>query len=179
MAGQLIPMETAKRYVVRFVQGETFQMISKFKKALILLFIISIIGFLYWLFVGTGDISSAIYRTKDDALKARAVGEHKWLPHNIPDGALNIYEVHDIDTNEVFFSFYLEAGVGALPIDCMSSAGSLKFPYKSARNMRVPEIVPRQIDNVDYLKCSGSSYDYGMIFDRESNKAYGWSIGRL
>lgn len=46
----------------------------------------------------------------EDAQKANAVGESKWLPDWLPNAATNIREVHNIDTNQVWLEFHIESG---------------------------------------------------------------------
>jgi hypothetical protein len=67
---------------------------------------------------GCGEVTSAEYADRHEAIARRAIGESKWLPAWLPDGAVDIREAHDVDTNESWLVFRLSKGPLTLPRDC-------------------------------------------------------------
>lgn len=54
------------------------------------------------------------YENLDKARRSGAV-ERGWVPSTLPDGAEQILEVHDLDTNEVWGCFQLTHGSAVVP----------------------------------------------------------------
>jgi len=51
------------------------------------------------------ETKTSQYISYNDAKKANAIGEEKWLPIWLPDDSFEISETHNIDTNETWLRF--------------------------------------------------------------------------
>ena len=126
------------------------------------------------------DVSSARYASYEVAMRAEALGPGKWLPGDIPSTAMDITETHDIDTNEVWFSYRDKAG--NRPPHCrVVDAGSVVVPRR-IRHGEVGALVDRLTDLVQsrqgaFHACRGEAFDYFLATDPASGLVLGWSHG--
>ncbi|MDQ0704756.1 hypothetical protein QF043_003548 [Pseudomonas sp. W3I7] len=142
---------------------------------------------LFFLFVplallacGRLDISSSRYETYAAALDAGAIGPGRWLPSQLPASAVGIRETHDIDTNEVWFSY--ASASNRPPEECSELlADQLRLPrtrwvYEVEEFFRGLKDVQAS-GRASFHSCHGAGYDYYLVIDPERNLAYGWSLG--
>jgi hypothetical protein len=54
------------------------------------------------------------YATVSEARQQDALGDHRWIPPIVPDGATDIFEFHNIDTNATWGCFRLNGGADRL-----------------------------------------------------------------
>ena len=59
-------------------------------------------------FFDRAETAISKFATYEDAQKAGAIGESKWLPDWLPKTATNIHETHNIDTNQVWLEFRVD-----------------------------------------------------------------------
>lgn len=142
---------------------------------------------LFFLFVplallacGRLDISSNRYESYAAALDADAIGQGRWLPSQLPVSAVGIRETHDIDTNEVWFSY--ASASSRPPEECSKLlADQLRLPR--SRWVHEVEEFFRGLKDVQasgrasFYSCHDAGYDYYLVIDPERNLAYGWSLG--
>ena len=61
------------------------------------------------------------YENIDEAVKAGAV-ERGWVPAWLPEGAVNLHEKHDLDSNASILRFSFALTDFAIPLDCQETA---------------------------------------------------------
>lgn len=128
------------------------------------------------------EVSSTSYTSYDDAMSKGAIGVYKWLPSIIPKSAYQINESHDVDSNEVWFTFRFNDQFGSLPDGC-SRTNRDAITIRSPRGWdRFPNFVRKARadvikQSVHLYKCHGESFHYFFAIDEEANSAIGWSNG--
>jgi hypothetical protein len=76
----------------------------------------------------TSDVFESEFAT-GRALKAAGLIERGWVPAWFPDEAMDVHEIHDIDTNDVAFAFSLPAGSRwAPPASCTPASPGVIGP---------------------------------------------------
>jgi hypothetical protein len=150
----------------------------------------SILGLVGLLFVAVAaalglyscEVSSTSYATYEKAESNGAIGQYKWLPSDIPTTAKEIQESHDVDSNEVWFTFAYE-GVFEPSADTCNTVerGSVQI-RQPKRWDRFPGFVKQaRIDAVGlgmvWFSCRGESFTYFLAVDRPGRRIIGWSNG--
>jgi len=106
----------------------------------------------------TDDVLDASYATQAEAVKAGAIAQG-WAPSWIPPQAFNLYEVHDVDSNESALAFRLPTKLAWRP------------PAASCRNANAGEFyeprfdrdwIPESLDNYDFYSCQEGSQRVGV-----------------
>lgn len=126
------------------------------------------------------DVSSQNYKSHAEASDAGALGKGMWLPGGLPKNAVDIREAHDVDTNEVWFSYSDTSN--ETPSECSEIAW---VGVLAPRVRRVTEIdeFSRNVRSLQrsgrghLYRCRGEEYDYYLAVDPRSNQAFGWSLG--
>lgn len=131
---------------------------------------------------GRVDISSSRYESYAAARAADAIGQGRWLPSQLPESATGIRETHDIDTNEVWFSY--ASASSSPPGGCSTlTADELRLPR--VRSVNEVEAFFRGLKGAQASgrarlhQCHETGYDYYLVIDPEGNLAYGWSLGGM
>lgn len=135
---------------------------------------------------GEGDVASNTYETFDAAAKA-GVFEAGWLPRTLPRSAVNISEVHNIDTSELWVRFsYSGDDIQALVKECRAE-NHVEFP-KTKRTKRnaawwpdelTKDSDPRRRARWTILSCPSmrhaqSTRAANIAFDPTSRTAWYW-----
>jgi hypothetical protein len=134
--------------------------------------------------LGNAYVVDNYYEDYATALAANAVADAapsttKWLPGLLPPSALDVYERHSLDTNEIWVSFsFSEVDLPIMQASCSKVAVSdVQFPRdpNSLRGAGEVNWWPdtRGLSNrrYDYLRCSGKCW---VALDNNSNKAFYW-----
>ena len=136
------------------------------------------------LLVGLGlyscEVSSARYSSYADAAYVGALGAYKWLPSLIPSTATAIRESHDVDSNEVWFTFGFENGFDPLQHSCTATtrgAISMRIPHRWDRFPKFVKIARNEIANTEMqlYACQGDSFPFFLALNRKERRAIGWS----
>jgi hypothetical protein len=68
-----------------------------------------------------GETIESTYENLNEAVAAGAV-ERGWVPEWLPDGAVNLHEKHDLDSNASILRFSVALTDFAIPLDCQGTA---------------------------------------------------------
>lgn len=127
------------------------------------------------------EVSTASYTSYDEAKSRGAIGAYKWLPSLIPTSARDIRESHDVDSNEVWFTFVFDGNFEPPPDMCSGVDRSEivmrapkrwdRFP-KFVRDARSQALQPAKL----LFACHGESYRFFLAVDKAEGRAIGWSI---
>lgn len=128
------------------------------------------------------EVSSARYETHAAAEFAGALGEGKWLPASLPRSASSIEEAHDSDTNEVWFTYVGTDPAALVPSTCtlVERAGIFAPDFGRAKGIAsfAGEVEKAlHVPSGQFYRCKGDSYDYELVLDKSSMRAWGWSVG--
>ena len=124
---------------------------------------------------GCGEVTSAGYADRNEALARKAIGESKWLPDWLPEDAVDIKEAHDVDTNASWLVFSLGSGSLTLPVDCKQISRP-QMPEK-----RVMRRFPRFAQDAwsrasshagEFYLCSERNAERWILHDEELNLVY-------
>ncbi|SFV53058.1 hypothetical protein MNB_SV-6-17 [hydrothermal vent metagenome] len=74
-------------------------------KKILIAMLLFFIGVYFMLTYYFGDVQINKYSDRDTVIQQKAI-KRGWVPAILPKSAYNISETHDIDTNELFGSFY-------------------------------------------------------------------------
>lgn len=121
------------------------------------------------------------FDTYDAAAVKNAIGEWKWLPQGLPPSAIDIRETHNIDTNEVWFSYKdpdLRVPAGCVQIT-PESATAPRITKASGESKRVASLASSLLESRDapIYACNDEAYRYLVAVDRSSGMVVGWSTG--
>jgi hypothetical protein len=97
----------------------------------------------------TDDVLDARYATKAEAVAAGAT-ERGWIPSWVPPQASDLYEVHDVDTNESSLAFRLPAELAWRPPAASCQAADAGEFYRPKFDR---EWIPQALDNYDFYSC--------------------------
>jgi len=128
------------------------------------------------------EVSAVRYQDRSAAELAGALGPGKWLPTEVPLSAVSIEEAHDSDTNEVWFTYAVADVSTPVPSGCVAvTSDEAKVPDFD-RAVRIAPFAGRiqhlwGASGVGFYRCNGDSYDYDLVFDKESKQAWAWSLG--
>jgi hypothetical protein len=128
------------------------------------------------------EVTSNSYSTYQEAEANGAVGQYKWLPAGLPTTARDIRESHDVDSNEVWFTFVYDGVFEPAPDTCESvERGSVQM-RQPKRWDRFPGFVKKaRVDAMSpgmvWFFCMGESFRYFLAVDRPGRRAIGWSNG--
>ncbi|MGO4550470.1 hypothetical protein AB4059_05125 [Lysobacter sp. 2RAF19] len=127
------------------------------------------------------DIASQSYTSYGAARDAGALGKWKWLPSDLPESARDIREMHDVDTNEVWFSY--QDPSGNAPSKCEKIRWADIRAPRDSRTREVAEfdrqIASSHMSGGQLYRCVGESYGYQLAVNPKSGRAYGWSRGDI
>jgi hypothetical protein len=124
------------------------------------------------------------YPKYEDAVKDGAINRG-WLPEIVPATAIEIYEQHDLDTNDVWIRFTLssserESIIRNLNILSHKEIIEIKLRNPSSVNWWFEGVIQQSPENDNALnaniyavKCFGGRNGY-IAFDRTSQKVYYW-----
>lgn len=123
---------------------------------------------------GCWEMSEVSYKDVEEARKASAIGESKWLPEWLPEGAHDIREAHDVDTNQSWLSFRLGTPL-SLPSSC-SRVESLEL-MSSKEVSRFPGFVQDSHARVEQLKgefyeCAEGGSIRWVAIDGDARRVY-------
>lgn len=126
------------------------------------------------------EVSSISYASYEEAKSRGAIGTYKWLPSVIPTSARDILESHDVDSNEVWFTFVFDGNFVPPPEACSAvdrsavvirtPSGWDRFP-KFVREARGQALQPGML----LFACQGESYPLFLAVDQAQRRAIGWS----
>jgi hypothetical protein len=132
--------------------------------------------------IACSERATKYYPKYEDASIDGAV-KRGWIPEIVPKTATEIYEQHDLDTNEVWIRFNVQgkenggvtAGLKKLTDDEISK---IKLMYPAKVNWWFEVLIQQSPSNDNALnaevfrvKCNGDGY---LAIDRVSEKAYYW-----
>lgn len=156
---------------------------SKLKQRLIwigLSMMVIVLSTLYLIRLAEMPISE--YANYEDARKANAVGKSKWLPSWLPEAAINIREVHSIDTNQVWLEFRIDSANALIAQGCELVAQSQykeKLPdaTESLATKMGRDLTALLTDKeVQLYACKDQlNLMWGVIFQPASKTAWGWN----
>ena len=124
------------------------------------------------------------YSTYSEVIEKNAIGPGRWLPEFLPKGAINIEEVHKIDTSERWISFTLQKNEALdfsrslVPVTLSEAKSSL---YRvSSRTSGWPKVLRNKksssIDKKDNLSTYKTSDGaYGVAIDFAKQRIFIWS----
>lgn len=127
------------------------------------------------------EISENAYADYDEAMKAGAIGEEKWLPKFLPVSAKDIRELHNLDTNEQWVRFrFASTESEQLTHSCGGKTRSeIRLPGKDAGDwwpnplrQGAPDPSPGEYL---YFSCGAARY---LAIRTNNNVAFFWSTGR-
>ncbi|MBB6066273.1 hypothetical protein [Pseudoxanthomonas broegbernensis] len=126
---------------------------------------------------GCGEVTIAKYADRNDALAREAIGESKWLPAWLPEGAVAIRETHDVDTNESWLVFRLNGDKLTLPSKC-ELADKPAMTEKRVMS-RFPQFAQdawsRASEHTgEFYRCPESSVARWVMHDEELGLVYSW-----
>jgi hypothetical protein len=130
--------------------------------------------------LSTFEVSSQYFDSRSDALSSGAIGEGKWLPSFIPRSATAIREAHDVDSNEVWFSFDYKEDFDPLKHSCVS-VGRESMKMRAPKKWdRFPQFVKSARHEVlearmKLFACRGESYQFFLSINTTDGRAFGWS----
>lgn len=126
---------------------------------------------------GCGEVTSAEYADRDDALARKAIGESKWLPAWLPESAVAIREIHDVDTNESWLVFHLGGEKLTLPAEC----GTADKPEMTRNRvmLRFPQFAQDAWSRAsahtgEFYRCPEGNAARWVIYDEELGLVYSW-----
>lgn len=128
------------------------------------------------------EVSSTRYASYAEAKSREAIGAYKWLPSLLPTSARDILESHDVDSNEVWFTFVFD-GNFEVPSGTCSGVDRTSVTMRSPRRWdRFPKFVQAARSEVlqpgmTWFACQGENYRFFLAVDRARNRAIGWSNG--
>ena len=96
----------------------------------------------------TNDVLDSSYATQSEVKASNAI-QRGWIPAWLPSEAMNIREVHNIDTNESALSFNLPIGTNWHPPASCKPANAGQFTEPSFAR----EWLPKDISNYDFFGC--------------------------
>lgn len=153
--------------------------------------IISVMGLV--VFFACNERFSSYYPKYEDAVKQGAV-QRGWIPKIVLDNATNIYEQHDLDTNEQWIRFdipnsnadrkRLVEGLKKLPWERVDNGVRVKHPFKHPSNVDwwFEGLVQQQPANDNALNadiylvdCQSDNVGY-LAINRTGREAYFWCI---
>lgn len=152
------------------------------KRMLIISFVtISAIAvfFVLFMFINKLDILDSYYPDLRAAINDDMVGEGKWIPGYLPSSITDIHEIHDIDTNEIWITFVINASSASQVTGVCNKVNESnvyrprKIPDKWWRSVFSN---PQKHKSVDYYRCSDSCFialsynnDRGFFWDTASS----------
>lgn len=127
------------------------------------------------------EVSSVSYVSYEEAKSQGAIGAYKWLPSIIPPTARDIRESHDVDSNEVWFTFAFGGNFVPSPQACTHVERSAVVIRKPSRWDRFPKFVHEARSQVlqpgmRLFACHGESYQFFLAVDAAQSRAIGWSV---
>ena len=131
-------------------------------------------------FSGAGCLGTTIDARFDDATEAVAAGmvEKGWIPAWMPKNAVNLREVHDLDTSVGELSFEIpDAGKVRLPADCKSVEYSDTVEAYFRRRWWPTEKELKE--SFSFLECSADGADYKFVgIQRDGRRVLQWRTYR-
>lgn len=123
-----------------------------------------------------------VYPNFEAAVKAKAIGNGRWLPDFLPPSAASIREVHNLDTNEVWLFFRSNsADLPTVVSLCKKVAGrEVTYPRKSPGSWWPQTLTKRHEDSqqavnaYEYYQCKERKV---MVIDRGKSEVYFWDLG--
>lgn len=128
------------------------------------------------------DTIESTYQNFEAAVKAKAIGNGRWIPGFLPPSAADIREIHNLDTNEVWLFF--RSSPSDLPTvvsTCKKVAErEVVYPRKSPGSWW-PQMLtkghtssPKTNNTYDFYQCKQRSM---MAIDRSRSLVYFWDLG--
>ena len=123
-----------------------------------------------------------LYTNFEAVAKAKAIGNGGWIPGFLPPSAVDIREVHNLDTNEVWLYFHSSsADLPAVVSSCKKVAGrEVVYPRKSPGGWWPQMLTKRHEDS----QQTGNAYEYYqckerrvIAIDRSKSQVYFWDLG--
>ncbi len=122
-----------------------------------------------------------VYVTFQDAVKAGAVGDEKWIPVLLPPSATDIREAHNLDTNEVWLFFRLNSAdphfmarqCTRIPEDKLRLARKRPGKWWPERLVQGGERTP-SAEAYRHYECGTKSF---LSVDAANKVAYYWALG--
>lgn len=132
----------------------------------------------YYFLAGRDLMPPVIYDSYADAASAGVIGKGVWLPSELPKSAKKIREAHDIDTNEVWFTYRDE--LHQIPESCKRTMWNKAIEprlrkEKEPRDFLLQVRMLSRSKNVRIYSCRGEEYAYHLAFDPYENLGVGWS----
>lgn len=150
------------------------------KLAFVLLPVVAIVAAVLGLY--SCEVSSISYASYEEAKSRGAIGAYKWLPSIIPKSARGIQESHDVDSNEVWFTFVFDGDFEPPSATCSGVNRNSVTMRPPRRWDRFPKFVQEARSEVFqpsmiWFACQGESYHFFLAVDRTRNRVIGWSNG--
>ena len=148
------------------------------KVGVVLLPIVVLMGAVLGLY--SCEVSTVSYTSYDEAKSREAIGAYKWLPSLIPTSARDIRESHDVDSNEVWFTFLFD-GKFEPPPDMCSGVNRSEIVMRTPKRWdRFPTFVRDARSQalqpgMSLFACHGESYRFFLAIDKAERRVIGWS----
>ena len=132
--------------------------------------------------ISCAEIPVSEYANYDDARKAKAIGESKWLPSWLPESAVNIREAHSIDTNQVWLEFRIDS-VNALTAKGCEAVAQSEYKEKlpnvieSLATKMGRDIAAQLVEkDVQLYACKDElNLKWGVTFQPQNQSAWSWN----
>lgn len=132
--------------------------------------------------VVANETTTSQYISYNDAKKANAIGEGKWLPIWLPDDSFEISETHNIDTNETWLRFRFAKPMKRLDKWCkVTIKTDVRFPANGdiAKRSDVREAIEwmRSDVAVEFYVCNDLANRYRfLVLNSARHIAYSWML---
>lgn len=128
------------------------------------------------------ESTEVTYQDFEAAIKAKAVGEGKWIPGFLPPSATGIRERHNLDTNEVWLSFqFNQSDPNPMMASCdRVTEDKVTYPRKSPSDWwpRILTQLPGGVQTSDqvyeYYQCKDGGT---MAINAKRSEAFYWELG--
>lgn len=127
------------------------------------------------------DNVESMYPNFEAAIKANAVGKGRWVPEFLPPSSTNIYEKHNLDTNEQWLSFKFAGDIASIVNSCeQSTIQQIMYPRRSPGKWW-PQTFLQNFDNhmntnYIYYKCKENGFIGIMAINIEKGEGYYWLL---
>ena len=129
-----------------------------------------------WLWSPSLDTTVEVEYATGRELKAAGMVERGWVPAWIPDEAIDVHEIHDVDNNLSAFAFRLPAGPQwTLPVDCQQASGAMFI-----RSRFEAEWMPGDRPDLRYFQCDAWTplavrRLHAVATSRDGSQFFGWT----
>lgn len=127
------------------------------------------------------ETSESVYPNFEAAIKAKAVGEGKWVPDFLPPSSTNIREKHNLDTNEQWLSFHFTGDIASHISLCKQTImQEIVYPRRSPGNWWPQTLLQNSANqeskNYVYYTCRENNFVGNMAINFKKSDGYYWLL---